>query len=1200
MLSVSETDNGVETAVTTEETASEEKPAPVPVPLPSLKDLPSLGSNSIFANSKVTWGPNMQPSPPISCSPSLSSSLSPSPVSGAKRMRSKNIQESFTLDLQSQLSITKPELSRIVQSVKQAYNVSVESTLSKNSRTFLISGVATKVQDAKRDLVKQLTRPIDDVMTVPARCRAAIIGSGGKTIRGISEQYDVTINLARENNPDSYDEDLNDFTANVNFHGDFESVNMAKRRIEEIVKEETKTLSLRVPVKDEKIIPFIDLSAITVPEGVKCNFYRDTAEVNISGPRDDVKATKTGVQDYLNQLSSTLTEEKIKIPTKFQFLIDTKALKKEFNVIVTFPSDPTDELVSFVGQKDKVTEAIAFARANSKTFTVDSLDISKSHSKNLAHAKNLALYFTKYPALKDIKEAYPEVKIVLPAPSLLKDAASVVINISAKSESANEIKFARKELINFVNTITPLDTLTITDLDYELFHKSIKSTLLATEDKVPFIQLGDYFPGNDSIVLFYSSPEEDFKPSAEEINAELEKVNASLEPLRAKLNKMTNKVYTLDAKIQDDLLSPSSATLHLILEDVSKEEGNLQIKLHTPEANKVTIRGDDKAVKTANKALTSIVENPTKKSKITVEVASNSIARLVGTKGSNLNEIREKFDCQIDVPNHDEIKDKTAEIVLTGQEYNLEQAKKFIAAEAKKWADIVTKELVVPQKYHGSLIGANGVYRNRLQDKYSVFINFPRDSDIVTIRGPSRGVKQAFTELSALLDFERENGYKKIVVVPAEHVPRIIGKAGANINDIRADFGVEMDFLQKSTDPKVQETGEVELEITGTRAAINEAANKVQGIIDEAADFDSETLSVARKYHRIIVGSGGHNLRDIISKAGGDDIRNKNIDIPNANSESDVITVQGPKKFVASVLKQINKIVEDGENSVTKTLEIPEERHGALVGPGGMIRRQLETEFNVILEVPHKNETGPVRITGLPENVEKAEKKILTEIVRDSFDRELSVPASLHEFVSERGAFTQKLRIEEFVNVKHGNASRRATRLNRSNVVIPVEKVRPATEDEKKEQFRAVIEEVGEPRNDKEDGDIPWRLTYEPIDFSEVLSEDSDETKEATPKVEIDEAKKEETLNKVVKMIEDRVAKAASSTFAGYIWCADPRKFNKVVGPGGSNIKKIRDAADVIINVPRRSDKVNDVIYVRGTKEGVEKAEALILQALKH
>ena len=96
------------------------------------------------------------------------------------------------------------------------------------------------------------------------------------------------------------------------------------------------------------------------------------------------------------------------------------------------------------------------------------------------------------------------------------------------------------------------------------------------------------------------------------------------------------------------------------------------------------------------------------------------------------------------------------------------------------------------------------------------------------------------------------------------------------------------------------------------------------------------------------------NTREIITKAGGDEIRNRAVDIPNADSQSDKITVQGPKKFVKKVIEQIQQIVKEGENSITKELNIEKERQGALVGPGGYVRRQLESEFNVVIQIPNK------------------------------------------------------------------------------------------------------------------------------------------------------------------------------------------------------------------------------------------------------
>ncbi|CAI4061088.1 hypothetical protein N7582_001794 [Saccharomyces uvarum] len=1184
-------------AATEEQPRLEKKPAP----LPSLKNLPSLGSNAALASVKVSWGPNMKPavsnSPsPSPSAPSLNSGL------GAKRMRSKNIQEAFTLDLQSQLSITKPELSRIVQSVKKNHEVSVESTLSKNARTFLISGVAANVHDAKRELVKKLTKPINAVIEVPSKCKASIIGSGGRTIREISDAYEVKINVAKEVNEDSYDEDMDDTMSNVSLYGDFESVDMAKARILAIVKDETKNATIKLVVEDEKYLPYVDVSAFASNDDdaeVKVQFYQKSGDIVISGPRENAKATKASIQDYLNKLASDLAQEKVKIPTKFQFLIDAKELKEKYNVIVTFPSTPEDELVSFVGLRDKVTEAITYARSSSKSYVVESLDISKAHSKNVAHAKNLIMYFTKYSVLKSLEDSHPNVKISLPSIQSLPAAETVTVHISAKSDEADDIKAARKELISFVNNIPPSETLTVTDLDYELFGGSIKHSLLASESDVAFVQFGDYYPNDNTILLVALTGGEDFKPSIEEIQESLKKVNESLDQLRAKQNSMESNTYEFSPEVQDSLFSSSSATWKLILEEISEQEGHIQIKLHTPEEGQLTVRGDEKAVKVANKIFESILNSPSNKSKMTVDIPANSVARLIGNKGSNLQQIREKFACQIDIPNEENnnaSKDKTVEVTLVGLEYNLTHAKKYMAAEAKKWADIITKELIVPTKFHGNMIGQHGTYRNRLQEKYNVFINFPRNSEIVTIRGPSRGVNKAHEELKALLDFEMENGYKMIINVPAEHVPRVIGKNGDNINDIRAEYGVEMDFLQKSTDPKVQETGEVELEITGSRQSIKDAAKRVESIVAEASDFITEVLKIDRKHHKSIVGSGGHTLREIISNAGGEEIRNKSVDIPNADSESQDITVQGPEKFVKKVVEEINKIVKNAENSVTKTLDIPAERKGALIGPGGMVRRQLESEFSINLFVPHKDDaSGKITITGLPENVEKAEKKILNEIIRENFDREINVPASIYEYVSERGAFIQKLRMDLFVNVRFGNTARKANKLARAPIQIPIENVRGSTEGENAEKTKFTVEEVGAPTS-SEEGDITMRLTYEPVDLSSILGDEEKEVKKDTSN---DSAKKEEALDTAVKLIEERIAKAPSATYAGYVWGADTKRFNMIVGPGGSNIKKIREAADVVINVPRKSDSVNDVVYIRGTKAGVEKAGEMVLKSLR-
>lgn len=1156
---------------------------------PAVKVLfPRLGGNAAASASgnAVSWGSTLKSGSSVNSVSSLShgkNGRASSPGS-AKPLRSRNIQEVFSLDLDAQYQITKTEFSSIVQSVKQKYDVSVESTLSKTSRTFLISGSSDKIGLAKRELVKKLTKPVNVTFEVPSKTRSAIIGSGGKTIRAISDAAGVKIVVPKEVDEGTYDSDLEDYSVTISLHGDAESVLVAKSKILDVVKEETKNAKIVLPVEDSKLVPFIDLESVEIPADVKAQLFtnNDPAEIALNGPRDNVKLAKVKVINYLNELGLKIVVKKEKVPFKFHPLVKPSELNEKFHVEVQAPSISGDDQFVFIGSSDNVNEAIVYAKNSSKFHTVESLEISKAHGKNVKHAKNLILYFQKYNVLDQIAEDFPQVQVVLPKVESIPALESVSITLISNNDAADAIKTVRKQIVALVNELSPEQTLTISDLDYHLFHKDIKQILVSTESDVPFIQLGDCFPGNDDILLITKINEDDFKPSDDELKVKLESVNQQLEPIRKKQSLLASNVVSLAKKEQDELLGESKVTLNLINEAVSHAGAHALIKLSTPSVNQITIRGDDHGCKIASAAVKSIVENSSTESKITFQVPTNVVSRLIGPKGANLQQIREKFDVQTFIPQ--DSKDENTDVTLTGLQYNLDQAKTYILAEAKKWSDIITKELIVPMKYHRTLSGPQGTYRIRLENKYSVFIRFPKDSELVTIRGPSRGVKAAYDELKALLDFEIENGHKELLKVPVDYVTRVIGKSGETINDIKAEYGVELNFLDKTDSEKAKEAGEVELEITGSRSSIKEAANKVKSIIDQASNFETVTLEdIDSKYYSDIIGRSGSQLKEIISKAGGDEIRNKRVNIPDASSEDKVITIFGPSDFVKKVVKQIKGVVSGLENSITEELNIPQEKFGALIGPAGSVRRELETEFKVRIHVPNKNSSDEkVTVSGSPANIESCKKKIEKEIIRDSFDLEIAVPAKYHSYVSNSGLIFQTLRNEFSIDVSHGNLTRTAQSLSRANYKVP-ENVAGG----ENESSNVLIQSVTE--TEAKVDTIPWRLTYSPIDLSDVLGEDYKK----------DEESKDQVLEKASKLIEDRIAEAKLVNTEGFVWSKDAKKFNSIVGPNGRNIREIRNATKTVIHVPRKSDKVNNVIYVLGSEEGVKKAAELICKRLK-
>ena len=196
----------------------------------------------------------------------------------------------------------------------------------------------------------------------------------------------------------------------------------------------------------------------------------------------------------------------------------------------------------------------------------------------------------------------------------------------------------------------------------------------------------------------------------------------------------------------------------------------------------------------------------------------------------------------------------------------------------KTKADETSEALKIPNQYHSSLIGQNGKYVIRLEEKYGVKITFPRENaengegktrenlkaDEVLIKGGKKGVAGAKSELLEALEFEKESNNVVKFTVPAKSVPRILGRGGANINEIKDETGAQIDVDRSSEDTNV-----AHITCRGTKKAIAAAKNAITAIVDQVGQEVTVTLNIERRFHRTIIGAGGQGLRDIVSRVGG-------------------------------------------------------------------------------------------------------------------------------------------------------------------------------------------------------------------------------------------------------------------------------------------------------------------------------------------
>lgn len=1148
---------------------------------------PVLGGGVRAANDVSflsSWGPSLNGSPvPVSVGPKPSA-----------MMVTSIVQEAFSLDAEDQLNVARPEFVKILTEIKKQTSAGIECTSSQHTkkRTFLISGKPEQVKLAKRLVIKKLSKPILVSFAIPAKVRAKVIGTQGRNLKPIIQQTEVKVDIGsldKSVSPElDDDDDLFSLTVNVVLEGDAESCKQAKNLIMAIVREETKNAKTKITVSNE-LMPFVagavgPLSTkyqgmdITVPP-----FNSASRSVIILGERETLIAARDEINQTLADFQSKLVTELVNIPKlKHQFLPVEQVLEED-GVYIKVHADGEGD-VEFIGEKHKIPFAMEKARQTTSQYKVESMDMSKAHKGNLAHVRAVAAMLNKYGVFEQIGNDN-NVKIYGPSNAYLSDETQnlIPLDIIAKAEDVQAIKNTRRAIVTAVNALAPSATKVVSDID---------SFFLASAAEVLNAFSGPkYVILNNTIILFDVSEStsgedfqdfEDFEKPSHDVLVE---TNSALDRFRSLQEKLVTEVIEVAFADQKDISGPNGSTLKAILALVDR--GSVQVQLHSnatdKSADEVYIKGfKSEVAKVKNEIFLILAEvyehSATGGYVALVNVPAFILARIIGKGGANLNALEEEFDVEINVPEQRKGLDKNdksiiSEIQIKGLKRNANAAKAKVAALAKKLADDTLVRLRIENKFHKRIMGPAFSSINRLREKYNVVIRFPSgngstfsdvplNQDEVTIRGPSRNVTKAQEELLQLYQFEKENGFKVSLQIPKAVIGRVIGKNGENIKDISDGTGTELFFRERKEEDEF-----AEVDIIGSKAGLKEATEKVNAIIDEIENTITRTLKVDHKYMRDIVGQNGSMLRDLINKAGGDSLPRqqytKLVAIPSNNSESDEIVFNGDKTIVEKLIKGVEALVAEKEAAVTENYELAKEKQRLLVGSLGSIRRSLQEEFGVQLNIPKPDEKSTtIQLIGLPEKIEKLKVRI-AELTKDNWNVSIDVPLAYHALVSDRGSLFSTLRLSHNVEVSHGKFNRKAFKA--LDAIPPASPAETISGDEAIKFTTAPLEQPQE-----DDEIIPWRLIGS-----------------------------EEDTRAAAKIIEDRLARAKSATTAAWLYSSTPSAhFPKIIGPQGAKIKKLRASTGCFITVPRDSQKYKNHVYFVGTEESLKKAKDQIQNLL--
>ncbi|XP_043539573.1 vigilin-like [Chiloscyllium plagiosum] len=240
---------------------------------------------------------------------------------------------------------------------------------------------------------------------------------------------------------------------------------------------------------------------------------------------------------------------------------------------------------------------------------------------------------------------------------------------------------------------------------------------------------------------------------------------------------------------------------------------------------KITLEGPTEEVEIAQTQIQDIINDLLTRMDYTeITVEQKYHRHLIGKNGANINRIKEQYKVSVRIPPDNE---KSNLIRIEGEPQGVQLAKKELLEMAVRMENERTKDLIIEQRLHRSIIGQKGEKIKEVRDKFpEVIINFPdpvQKSDIVQLRGPKTEVEKCGKFLQKVIADLIENSYSVSIPIFKQFHKNIIGKGGANIKKIREETNTKIDLPTENSNSEV-------ILITGKKANCEAARDRILAI----------------------------------------------------------------------------------------------------------------------------------------------------------------------------------------------------------------------------------------------------------------------------------------------------------------------------------------------------------------------------------
>ncbi|XP_019637669.1 PREDICTED: vigilin-like [Branchiostoma belcheri] len=484
------------------------------------------------------------------------------------------------------------------------------------------------------------------------------------------------------------------------------------------------------------------------------------------------------------------------------------------------------------------------------------------------------------------------------------------------------------------------------------------------------------------------------------LRGEQDKLGTALTQVYARANSVVIDEVVAPAWLHRFIIGRKGQNIRQIMQDLPK----VHIEF-TDGQDKITLEGPPEEVEQARRALEEITRDLQSRmdfAELTVEQKYHR--HIIGKNGANITRIKNETKTSIRIPPDEE---NSNLIRIEGDPAGVQEAKKEICDMVNKMENERTKDILIEQRFHRTIIGTKGEKIREVRDKFpEVIITFPepsRKSDVVTLRGPKQDVDKCFKYLTQMVQEIAAQNYKIDVPIYKKFHKNIIGKGGATIRKIREETNTRIDLPTESSDSDV-------ISIIGRKKDCEDARDRIQAIQNELANVTSVDINIPAKFHNSIIGAKGRLIRSIMEDCGGVIIR-----FPDEGSGSDKVTIRGPKEDVEKAKQQLLELSnERAQSGHTSEVRAKPEHHKFLIGRGGSNIRKVRdnTGARIIFPTAKDDDQELITIMGTKEAVAAARAE-LENLIKDLdkiVEGDVSVDPKFHRhFVARRGAVLREI-----------------------------------------------------------------------------------------------------------------------------------------------------------------------------------------------